>query len=100
MIIKTRKLPATSHDGERMRATAANGATLTVPFPYGETEPYAWVAGLLARAYGYAPAVEHVSGQTYRANVDVMIIDEVAHVIAEHAGVDADTARSTAKRLV
>jgi hypothetical protein len=68
LVIKTRKLPATSTEGERMRATASNGATLTVPFPYGEREPHVWVAGLLARAYSYAPAVEHVSGQTYRAN--------------------------------
>ncbi len=57
MLIKTRKLPATSTDGERMRATAENGATLTVPFPYrdyssGLMSPNTRVAQALALALG------------------------------------------------
>lgn len=52
MIIKTRKLPATNNDGERMRATmVGNGATLTIPFPYEAEDPGFTVAAMLARAY-------------------------------------------------
>lgn len=52
MIIKTRKLPATQTDGERMRATAENGATLTIAYPYGALDPGEVVALALARAIG------------------------------------------------
>lgn len=53
MIIKTRKLPATSTEGERMRATAANGATLTVPMDYRLSNPNLDVARKLNRAMGW-----------------------------------------------
>jgi hypothetical protein len=49
MIIRTRKLPATTRDGERMRATAEKGASLTIPFPYGDVDPSQRVAYALAR---------------------------------------------------
>lgn len=53
MLIKTRKLPATNNDGERMRATADNGATLTIPYPYrATTSPNTRVAQALALALG------------------------------------------------
>lgn len=61
MIIKTRKLPATSTDGERMRATADSGATLTIPFPYGAVDPGEAVATSLARAIGRATTLRRVS---------------------------------------
>jgi hypothetical protein len=50
MIIKTRKLPATSHDGERMRATADTGASLTLPFDYSWNDPHEVVANSLVCA--------------------------------------------------
>jgi hypothetical protein len=53
MRIKVRKLPATSTENERIRATADNGAVLTVPFRYASDTPNADVAGMLARALGY-----------------------------------------------
>jgi hypothetical protein len=52
MIIRTRKLPATQNDGERMRATADNGASLTIAFPYDATDPNLTVANMLAMAFG------------------------------------------------
>ncbi|MFE6222993.1 hypothetical protein [Streptomyces sp. NPDC057854] len=53
MTIKTRKLPATSREGERMRATDADtGAVLTIPYPHDVADPYAHVAQLLANAMG------------------------------------------------
>lgn len=50
MIIKTRKLPATSTEGERMRATADTGATLTLPYDYAWNEPDEVVANSLVCA--------------------------------------------------
>jgi hypothetical protein len=50
MIIKTRKLPATQTDGERMRATADTGASLTLPMEYSWNDPSERVAKALARA--------------------------------------------------
>ncbi len=55
MLIKTRKLPATSTDGERMRATAENGATITIPVRYSDSflySPNRTVAYALALALG------------------------------------------------
>lgn len=52
MIIKTRKLPATQNDSERMRATSSKGHILTVPFPYSATDPDESVANALALALG------------------------------------------------
>lgn len=70
MIIKTRKLAATSTEGERIRATAENGATLTLPFPYalaGLVSPYRFVAIRLAKAMGLDDySVEHVTGNTFK----------------------------------
>lgn len=70
MIIKTRKLPATQTEGERMRATADNGATLTIPFPYGLANlisPYRYVANRLAMALEFTPDdVTHVEGYTFK----------------------------------
>lgn len=51
MIIRTRKLPATSSDGERMRATDIDRMyTLTIPFKYGVADPHRDVAQRLANA--------------------------------------------------
>jgi hypothetical protein len=50
MIIKTRKLPATQNDGERMRATASTGAQLTLPFDYSWNDPAEVVANSLVCA--------------------------------------------------
>lgn len=69
MLIKTRKLPATSTDGERMRATSENGHTLTIPYPYGLESlisPNRYVAVCLARAMGWREDVEHASGHNFR----------------------------------
>jgi hypothetical protein len=57
MIIKTRKLPATSTEGERMRATAANGATLTIPMDHRRVDPHLDVATRLNQAMGWADVV-------------------------------------------
>lgn len=65
MLIKTRKLPATQSEGERMRATADNGATLTIPFPYGAADPHQLVADALVMAYGDTHRAEHATGHTY-----------------------------------
>ena len=54
MIIKTRKLPATQTEGERVRANADNGAQLTIPFPYDSADAHRQVAWMLAKAYGYS----------------------------------------------
>lgn len=70
MLIKTRKLPATSTQGERMRATAENGATLTIPFKYRTgnlMSPNTRVAQALALALGAGvdsvwDNVKHVPG--------------------------------------
>lgn len=53
MIIKTRKLPATTTAGERMRATADNGASLTLPFGYEWESPDEFVAMALAKALSH-----------------------------------------------
>lgn len=55
MLIKTRKLPATSTAPDRYRATAENGATLTVPARYSDGflySPNRTVAYALALALG------------------------------------------------
>ena len=68
MMIKTRKLPATSTDGERMRATADNGATLTIPYPYtleNLISPNRYVAVCLARAMGWNEDVRHGGGHNF-----------------------------------
>lgn len=67
MNIKTRKLPATTQEGERMRASATNvTATLTIAFPYASNDPHRQAAFMLAKAYGYTD-VEHIQGHAYRA---------------------------------
>lgn len=66
MIIKTRKLPATSTEGARMRATGDDGSVLTVPFPYAAGDAHAFVAGALAAARGYGDDPEYLTGQSYR----------------------------------
>lgn len=101
IIIKARKLPATGTDGERVRAAAYGGnVTLTIPFPYSEPDPFAYVAGMLARAYGYGPRVEHVSGQSYRTTTDTMDVDSVAECITEHTGAEPANARAVALELL
>ena len=65
MMIKARKLPATQTEGERMRATADSGATLTIPFSRKSDDPYRQVAWMLARALGQTD-VERTKGQNYR----------------------------------
>lgn len=50
MIIKARKLPPTQNDSARMRATAENGATLTIPYPHDVEDPYEHVVVALAKA--------------------------------------------------
>lgn len=68
MIIKTRKLPATQTEGERMRATADNGASLTLPFPYGAADPHKLVADALVMAYNTECHAERVgNGHVFRA---------------------------------
>jgi hypothetical protein len=69
MIIKTRKLPATQHDGERMRATVEGwSATLTIAFPYSSNDPDETVALALMRAVLNSPySVERLSTHTWRA---------------------------------
>lgn len=69
MIIKTRKLPATSTEGERMRATADNGAVLTVPFPYYAADPNESVAEALARAYDWT--ISRASDRTWEVYPNV-----------------------------
>jgi hypothetical protein len=53
-----------------MRATADNGATLTIPFPYGLAKlisPYRYVANRLATALEFTPDdVTHVEGYTFK----------------------------------
>lgn len=67
MIIKTRKLPATINEPERMRANAVDlTATLTIAFPYESNDPHQRVALMLARAYGNNH-VTQVAGNTFRA---------------------------------
>jgi hypothetical protein len=67
MIIKTRKLPATQTDGERMRATADTGATLTLPFNYGWNDPDEVVANSLVCALFPAGwLATRVTGNTFR----------------------------------
>ncbi len=114
LLIKTRKLPATQTHSEQMRASTPGGTTLTIPFPYGSLDPGEHVAQQLARAMGYAPVVERVSGQTYRTTTDVMIAEQVAQVIYDgiecnhpYPGDDHDrcgrceaTARMIAAKLV
>lgn len=51
MIIKTRKLPPTTTEPARMRATADNGAVLTLPYPFGAADPHKLVADALVMAY-------------------------------------------------
>lgn len=69
MIIKTRKLPATSTEGERMRATTDTGYVLTIPYPYSVSDPDDYVARMLAGAMmlGVAPRVERLTGNTFQA---------------------------------
>lgn len=61
MIIKTRKLPATATAPTRMRATVQsesgmyNGATLTIPYPHGASDPNEYVANTMIQAMGYGP---------------------------------------------
>lgn len=62
MIIKTRKLPATQTDGERMRATAVDeygvaGATLTIPYDYTLVDAGLDVARRLNSAMGWGDTV-------------------------------------------
>ena len=69
MIIKTRKLAATSTEGERMRATADTGATLTLPMSYGALDPHANVAQALAVAlFGVGYVAVRTDGQTFRVD--------------------------------
>lgn len=58
MIIKTRKLPATTNEGERMRATAVDAtATLTIAFDYSAIDPGLDVARRLNSAMGWGDTV-------------------------------------------
>jgi len=66
VIIKTQKLRPTQTKHGRMRATAENGATLTIPTPAHNPDHH--VALTLARAYGY-DTVEAIAPKTYRAYV-------------------------------
>jgi hypothetical protein len=67
MIIKTRKLPATTTEGERMRATSDSGHVLTIPFGVqAHTTPQRDVAMMLAKACGYA-WVEQLDANKFRA---------------------------------
>ena len=71
MIIKTRKLPATSTEGERMRATAANGAVLTVPVDYRRVDPHLDVARRLNSAMGWGDdVIQTVDGRNTYCTVD------------------------------
>lgn len=60
MIIRTRKLPATNTEGERMRATSDSGVTITIPFPFASPNPAEVVARCLARAIGWETTLKHV----------------------------------------
>lgn len=60
MIIKTRKLPPTQTEGARMRATADNGATLTLPYPQGAADPHQLVAEALVMAYSREHRAERI----------------------------------------
>lgn len=81
MIIKTRKLPATSTAGDRMRATAENGASLTIPQDYRRVDPHLDVASRLNSAMGWGDAViQTVDGRN-------------TYVTVEYAGVDPATGK-------
>ena len=57
MIIKTRKLPAGASIGVRMRATATNGASLTIPLDYRLVDPHLDVATRLNSTMGWGDDV-------------------------------------------
>lgn len=71
MIIKTRRLPATSTAGERMRATAENGATLTYPIDYREVDPDLKAARRLNMAMRWGDdVIQTVDGRNKYLTVD------------------------------
>lgn len=81
MIIKARKLPATSTEGERMRATAENGASLTIPMDYRRVDPQLDVARRLNSAMGWGDdVIQTVDGRN-------------TYVTVNYAGVDPETGK-------
>lgn len=66
MLVKARFLPATSHHGAMVRATASNGASLTIPHPNAD-DSYARVVAALGTAlyHGKPFAVTHLDGNRW-----------------------------------
>lgn len=71
MIIKTRKLAATQTEGERVRATAESGATLTIAMDYRRVDPHLDVARRLNAAMRWGDdVIQTVDGRSTYVTVD------------------------------